>query len=224
MELDTIKVSGADAVEKLMALRSEFSSSGKYPFIIGNADELGRIQENAEFAEGEPTKDLDLASSFDLQAWLSTRKDDLGFEEFDESEIQGDWPGATLEKAGITAHTNIMNGRPLKEVYIGLVNISEPWQLPAVIQYGGWNDCPFPAEQSGIMRHWQQAYGAQIVSMTGDVVECHVERPPQDRDSAIELAWQQYWYCYDIVDQGCETVCNLGATLINSSYWYFWWD
>ncbi|MEO0476071.1 MAG: hypothetical protein AAF085_08920 [Planctomycetota bacterium] len=128
MELDTVKVSGADAVEKLMALRSEFSSSGEYPFIIGSADELGRIQENAEFAEGEPTKDLDLASSFDLQAWLSSRKDDLGFEEFDESEIQGDWPGAMLEKAGITAHTNIMNGRPLKEVYIGLVNISEPWQ------------------------------------------------------------------------------------------------
>ncbi|MEO0476072.1 MAG: DUF4253 domain-containing protein [Planctomycetota bacterium] len=96
--------------------------------------------------------------------------------------------------------------------------------MPAVIQYGGWNDCPFPAEQSGIMRHWQQTYGAQIISMTGDVVECHVERPPQDRDSAIELAWQQYWYCYDIVDQGCETVSNLGATLINSSYWYFWWD
>jgi hypothetical protein len=28
----------------------------------------------------------------------------------------------------------------------------------------------------------------------------------------------------DIVDQGCESISNLAATLLNSPYWYFWWD
>ncbi|MBL8817724.1 MAG: DUF4253 domain-containing protein [Planctomyces sp.] len=28
----------------------------------------------------------------------------------------------------------------------------------------------------------------------------------------------------DIVEQGCESISNLAATLVNSGYWYFWWD
>ena len=28
----------------------------------------------------------------------------------------------------------------------------------------------------------------------------------------------------DIVEQGCGSVSYLAATLINSPYWYFWWD
>jgi uncharacterized protein DUF4253 len=60
--------------------------------------------------------------------------------------------------------------------------------------------------------------------MSGDIVECAVTRPPTDRNAATILAWEQYWYCVDIVEQGCESVSNLAATLLNSPYWYFWWD
>jgi hypothetical protein len=60
--------------------------------------------------------------------------------------------------------------------------------------------------------------------MSGDVVECVVTKPPTDRNAATNLAWEQYWYCVDIVEQGCESVSNLAATLLNSPYWYFWWD
>ena len=40
----------------------------------------------------------------------------------------------------------------------------------------------------------------------------------------MDLAWEQYLYCQDIVVQGCETIANLAATLLNSPFWYFWWD
>jgi hypothetical protein len=40
----------------------------------------------------------------------------------------------------------------------------------------------------------------------------------------MALAWEQYWYCLDIVDQGVGSVSALAATLLNSTYWYFWWD
>jgi len=44
------------------------------------------------------------------------------------------------------------------------------------------------------------------------------------RDEALALALDQYVYCYDIVDQGTETVDALSAVLECSDYWFFWWD
>ncbi len=64
----------------------------------------------------------------------------------------------------------------------------------------------------------------EIAGVSGDVIECIVENPPTDRESATALAWEQYWYCGDIVDQGCGKILNLAATLLNSRNWYFWWD
>jgi hypothetical protein len=26
------------------------------------------------------------------------------------------------------------------------------------------------------------------------------------------------------VAQGCNSISNLGATILNSPYWFFWWD
>jgi len=40
----------------------------------------------------------------------------------------------------------------------------------------------------------------------------------------MELAKEQYIFCNDIVDQGVGTVSALAATLLDSNYWYFWWD
>ena len=40
----------------------------------------------------------------------------------------------------------------------------------------------------------------------------------------MALAWEQFLFCEDIVSQGVETISNLGATLLNSPYWFFWWD
>jgi len=224
MGLEVIQVSGDDAVETLMVKREAYPATGLYPFIIGDQEQLSLVQENMEANNSDQAKDLNVATSFDIQEWLTRRKDELGFEEFNASEIEGDWPGEMAGAMELTAHTNIMNGRPLKQVYIGLVEVDEPWQVPVAVQSGGWNDCPYPGVQGGIMRYWQQAYGAEIVSITGDVIECKVARPPIEKEAALALAWEQYWYCYDIVDQGCETVSNLAASLINSPYWYFWWD
>jgi hypothetical protein len=75
-----------------------------------------------------------------------------------------------------------------------------------------------------LLRFWHDKYGAQIISATDDVIECTVSRPPSTREQAMELAREQFLYCADIVYQGVQTVSNLGAGLLNSKYWYFWWD
>jgi len=67
-----------------------------------------------------------------------------------------------------------------------------------------------------INQYWQKEFGAEIVGVSSDVIECIVKNPPRDKETAIKLAWQQYWYCADIVVQGCESIANLAATLLNA--------
>lgn len=124
----------------------------------------------------------------------------------------------------ITLHKEIRSGKIKPKVYLGLAKIEQPWHLPAAIHFGGWNACPSADEHCALHRSWQERFGAEITGMSGDVVECVVRKPPRDRKAALDVAWEQYWYCNDIVDQGCESISNLAATLLNSPYWYFWWD
>ena len=82
--------------------------------------------------------------------------------------------------------------------------VEASWQLPAVLRYGSWNDCPEAEVHWRVHREWQDAYGAEIASIPGDVVECIVEHPPIDRTTAVILARQQYAYCGDIVIKVAE--------------------
>ena len=55
----------------------------------------------------------------------------------------------------------------------------------------------------------------QIASVTHDTIELHVARPPRTRDDALALAYEQYAYCPDIVDQRAVTLDALAAGLVN---------
>lgn len=96
--------------------------------------------------------------------------------------------------------------------------------LPAFTRFGGWNECPPPTVHCAAMRYWQKEYGAEICSMRFDTIECTVSAPPSTREAARQLAWQLYWYCGDIVEYGGQAISRLAAELIDSNYWFFWWD
>ena len=81
-----------------------------------------------------------------------------------------------------------------------------------------------PRENCAAFRYWGEKYGAKIISITHDIVECTVERLPKDPEEALELAEEQYAYCTDLVDQGTGTLENLAASLLVSHTWFFWWD
>ncbi len=221
----TISIPGAEALAELEKRREAYPKTGQYPFLIGDSEELERISEAAEFNDQNPEQIIQASLGIDLDEWIAKRRafdeEDYGFSV---EPILGEWPDEILEKGSIGLHRDILTGKIKPEVYLGTAAISQPWHLPAVLKYGGWNDCPAPEVQCAFHRKWQAEFGVQITGMSGDVVECLVTNPPLDHKSAIELAWQQYWYCADIVEQGCESINNLAATLLDSSYWYFWWD
>ena len=224
MNFSTIEVPGEDAIRVLNERRTSYPSTGEYPFLIGDQKELERIEECAEFNEQDPAEIIQLSFELNPAAWMAGRRKEAEEYEFAPEELLGAWPGEVVKKGSITLHTDILTHRVKSKVYVGLAKIDAPWQLPAILKFGAWNDCPYPDMHCALHRRWQERFGAEITGMSGDVVECVVQGPPTNREEAIELAWEQYWYCTDIVDQGCGTVSKLAATLLNSRYWYFWWD
>ncbi len=223
----TIEVPGEAAIDELMSLRKAYPSSGEYPFLIGDREEVSMLAENAEFVDRGADAILAGASDVDVGAWIASRKADIEAEaaEFGEDpDLQGEWPGERVPKGEISLHRDVLSRQVRPVCTIGLAEVDAPWKLPAVLGYGGWNDCPMPEVHCAFFRHWADRYGAEPVGVSHDVIECTVAQPPQTEEEAMALAWEQYWYCYDIVEQGCETISVLAASLIRSPYWYFWWD
>ncbi|WP_417374963.1 DUF4253 domain-containing protein [Gimesia maris] len=224
MTFTSIQVHGTEAVERLNELREQFAKTGKYPFLIGPHQDRETMIKSAEFNRQSPEEILRDSQKIDLEEWVAERRAEV--EEYGDSPYEdlGEWPGEIHDKGSLILHKNAVTGNFLPEVFIGLAEVETSWQLPAVLKFGGWNDCPDAEVQCAFHRKWQAEFGAEICSVGGGVIECTVNQPPQDQQSAMQLAWEQYWYCADIVDQGCETISNLGATLLKSPYWFFWWD
>ena len=74
-----------------------------------------------------------------------------------------------------------------------------------------------------ITKYWYEQYGAVPAVITHDVLEMSVDETVKE-EKAMQLALEMYGFCPDIVDQGCEEVGVLAATLVKSKTWYFWWD
>jgi hypothetical protein len=96
--------------------------------------------------------------------------------------------------------------------------------MPAYLHWGQWNGCPAPEYQIAALRSWRERFGAELVGLSRDVMNVRVQSRPPTREVALELAREQYVYCSDIVDQGVQTLSALAAVLMESDWWYFWWD
>ncbi len=224
MNFTSIKIAGAEAIRLLDEYRSRYRASGQFPFLIGDSEELERIKETAAFNRQDPAAIIKASLDVTIADWIAARLKEVEEDGLAPDETAGEWPGGVIEKASIDLHKDILTGEIKPEVYLGMAPVEEPWHLPAVLKYGCWNDCPESEVHCAFHREWYAEYGAEIAGISGDVIECIVARPPSDREAALRLAWQQYRYCMDIVEQSCGSVSNLAATLLDSRYWYFWWD
>ncbi|MEL6236121.1 MAG: DUF4253 domain-containing protein [Pseudomonadota bacterium] len=226
MELpfDTITLPGSEVRDALPGLRK----TGVWPVVMG--DPAWAHHFNEVFVPPEHPLHASEAklARFDLDDWLENREDEARAlaEEYD-----FDWlPRGPVDAQAVTwrhrapSIQSDFRGQPLAEVLIGLPKIEAGWQFPGLIQYGGWNAYPFPLVHMALLRRWEEAFGARLVSFGHDIIEMTVERPPSTREAAEALAIAQYLYCPDIVDQGTGTIDTLAAALLAGNDWYFWWD
>ena len=168
--------------------------------------------------------DLRAAELAELKAWIEeNRKADDPVEDWDFEPQIGDWPDNPHSQLRPSVHLHY-SGAPYDEVYIVTMQDVENASIPALLSFGGWNANPAPEYHVAALRSWHERYGARLISLTGDVMELRVERRPETREEALDLAREQYAYCNDIVDQGVGDLASLAATLMVSDVWYFWWD
>ena len=229
----SLEVDGAEAVAVWRKLRALTASTGHYPVLVGDEEDLSTHNEAIDSAGEASTASIIEATpaALDPVAWarehLTAEADDYG-DDVDEylQLLEGEpetWPdGEPMQ--GLTIPTNISTGEPRPRVSLLLVPTQISWHVPAYLRFGAWNDCPPTELHGGLMRAWERQYGAQVAGISHDVVEMIVERPPTTRAEASRLAVVQFAYCRDIVEQGVGTVEDLAATLLNAPYWFFWWD
>jgi hypothetical protein len=216
---ELIRVPGREAVQTCLRLREEGRDVFS-PVILGDLKTVNRIIEFFGHREPTPQRYLEAAETLTPEGVLESLKES----DYHDRVEEGEWPARSSGGLPLTAHTQIISGRPKATVFIAKVPTANAHEVPAYLKLGGWNQCPGAAEQVTMHRYWHEKYGARIISAAFDVIECTVERPPGTRDEAIALAREQFIYCADIVYQGCGDIMNLAATLKDSKVWYFWWD
>lgn len=234
---ERIEVPGSEALARWEALR--LSRQDVWPVVVGGDDDLARMAEQVSEIDDRPVQAILAASAalehpkslLDFRAkekadWREYLKahPELGPEDEEYVAELGNWPAIPPDETGFTVAGDIRSGQPFPYVHILLLPTTRSWEVPAYLKWGGWNACP-PAEiHAAAMRRWAADYGAEIVGITGDVINVRVKRRPTSRDEAVALAREQYAYCADIVDQGVEDVATLAAGLMASDWWFFWWD
>lgn len=145
------------------------------------------------------------------------------------AENDWDWPGedvlGPMEGGEAIDHflgISDFHGKTIPLV-LAEIPVQHPWEVFAYVPFGGWNECPSSQEHMAAAKYWYEKFGAVPAVITRDVLEYDLPVPVK-REEAMALALEQYAFCPDIVDQGCQSVGYLADTLAMSTKWYFWWD
>ena len=144
VDVTTLKIHGEDAIRLLKEYRAQYSSTGLYPFLIGDAEELQRIEESAGFNKQDPTAIVSASFDVTIANWIAGRQKEMQEDDLDPNDFFGEWPGEIRDKGSMLLHTDIVTGKIKPEIYFGFAQIEQPWHLPAAIKYGDWNECPAP--------------------------------------------------------------------------------
>jgi hypothetical protein len=229
LRYDSAKTNGVDALQNYEKLKLD---SSKIPVIVGGDDDLARIIEDmesqTESVEGYFQQADKLGLDFSIADYRNSTRDEEEQEDEEYAEflkgIKGDWPSSGYALNTPTIVTDVASGQPLQTVWLLRIPAKFSIEIPAYLKWGDWNDCPPAHVHVAMLRKWQRDYGAELVGMSGDVLNIRVKKRPGNKTQAMLLATEMYHYAPDIVLQGTETISALAASLMESDYWYFWWD
>jgi hypothetical protein len=136
----------------------------------------------------------------------------------------GVWPATPPPSPGLSVAIDVLSGKAHERVHIVLLPTQVGFEAAAFLRWGGWNECPAPEYHVAALRNWGERYGAELVGVSGDVINLRVARRPENRLEALSLAREQFDYCSDIVSQGTGDLSTLAAALMADNWWFFWWD
>lgn len=207
---------------RYIELLEKGKSEGFTPLIISVDDLMTeRFEENGSVAldrgkiKARRKADIEAAEKIDALKILSSSE-----YEPEEGDYDNEYSGSAMRFTSISG----FDGDLVKEIVIAQIPTDKPWELAVYAPMGGFNECPMPEEQAAVFKYWYEKYGAVPAAVSRDVWELYVPKPVSDVETAMQLAREMYCFCYDIVDQGVETLGALAGVISGSNVWYFWWD
>jgi hypothetical protein len=243
-----LKAKGSEALLLWSRLRELVDMTGHWPVLLGTDDEMASLSLDIQEREKSVQELLDLSMNIepdpkvwseqrfmqwsitlqkmgmDTSAWNHSANIEDWLEEEDNVKIDSKNIQDTLWHIDFTIPVDTYRGEERKNVLIGLMPGTSGCDVPAWLNWGGWNTCPLPEQHVAMFRYWQKNYGAELVGITHDVIEMNVRRPPHTESDSFRLAQMQYEYCPDIVDQNARSCRSLARSLQGSRVWHFWWD
>ena len=195
---------------------------GFLPMLVAADELLLECLEDTDQARAELlAAPLESGEEF-LQKWLKEMKEEL---EEDEPDYWEQLIGEVAGGEGIDRFLSIWDysGKQTIPIVLAEIPVKNPWEVFAYLPFGGWNECPANEEHMAVAKYWFEKYGAVPALMTHDVLEYSLPASIS-QEKAMEVAWEQFTYCSDIVEQGVGTVGALAGGLAQSKFWYFWWD
>lgn len=225
-EIHGFTAAGHDALNWWRRLRAAHPVTGHWPLLT----ERDMLDWLAAPSEVDRVKAVDQAAHLDgaaiLHSLAQERLDrygpDLAGKITAELRGEGEWP-ADPRRPGFRMPFD-HNDQP-RQVVVTLIPAAAGWHVPAALAFGGWNNCPEPAEHAAILRYWHDRHRADLVAISGATTEFTVARPPRTRAEALPLAWEYVQYNdgdYDLY--GAETLTDLAAGLLAAPVWLAWWD
>jgi len=232
-ELFENEKSGDKIINRWNELTIRGKKEGFFPLLILVEDTLAETLELAlEDADFENTEEgisafrdeiLKEAESIDPRDFLQKRLTEI-WETYDDSDVRGNFKECEPDDS-FCSHMD--GSKPYPELIIAKIPAKYPWELPAWVPMGGFNECPAPAEQVAVFKYWYEKYGAIPGVVTGDNWEMELTRPPLTDAEAEALAEEQFAFCEDIVVQaaaGWDSIRTIASALKGSTTWFFWWD
>jgi hypothetical protein len=213
-------VRGQDAMAVWQQLRDDADRTCQWPVLLGPpvvATDV--IDEATQSWRDPPNRILAEVPAVDLTAILHCFDQELA-DGIDE--VVGEWPDETPGEEADPGQ-DLLTGSLDPEVRLALLPTAASWEAPAWLNWGGWNACPSPASHVAVLHHWNRTHGAELVAVTRDQLELHVQRPPSTRAAALAVAHEHFAYCYEIVVE-LGTINDYAAMILDGSTWTFWWD
>jgi predicted DNA-binding WGR domain protein len=203
------------------SLASAFAETGLWPLIVDPEDRLESFSERLmDVPRGRPSDAARI-----LQRWW---RDSVGEEgEFDEGayapfgrRFPGLAPSTPGDRPASIDHlVEDFTG------HLGLVAVERPGDVLDVIGWmGAANYDLDPADQSVVLRSWEDRFDAYLVGLGFETIIVVVARPPLDRPMATGIAAEHAAFCSDNITQGVGTVREYADELVRAHRWEFWWD
>ena len=211
---------GDEALDWWRRLRAVHDTTGLWPVLIPSLDDA--VCPSGRFGP-DPAGRVAVALTRDGAALLNRGRPLAEEPERVREELLEQWPEDPYRIDRFYLPYE-WDGQP-RQVLVALIEAQHGWQVPPLLDYGYWNDCPEPAVHGAVLRHWGERWGAELVCMARDGIELALTRPPRTRETALELAWEYPVYCLDGMSlYYADSVSDLAACLIDANLVRFWWD